>query len=319
MISIIVGHWFKMVGINEYQLLSIGVEIFFFVSGYLYARKKIDQCLDWLIKRWKRLIVPFWIVVALNVIIQNGLNVWTSNQFLSLFFNLLNIQGLNRFFLFINTGSISGMGQTWFLTILMLSYFFMLLVKRNPVIEEWIDENIFLVSFLSIVSQILLSFVGVQIIYQICFFIGYFLSRKKWLVRKNYLIVTMLTMLLCVGRLILKRYIDGSILYDQVISRWSFVFLALFIIMILIWMCDKYGSFTEKIVSSKIWMTLDLMSYPLFLTHYMFLSGNLAVNKFILDDVIMQTILFLIMMFFIACIVVAFTNWRGIKAVWKIE
>lgn len=32
-----------------------------------------------------------------------------------------------------------------------------------------------------------------------------------------------------------------------------------------------------EIVSSRVWKILDLMTYPLFLTHYMFVSGEFAV------------------------------------------
>lgn len=41
MLSIILGHWLSFLGINTYQLLSVGVEIFLFLSGYLYSNKKL--------------------------------------------------------------------------------------------------------------------------------------------------------------------------------------------------------------------------------------------------------------------------------------
>ena len=39
MLSIILGHYLMMKNIYTYQLLSIGVEIFLLVSGYLYGTR----------------------------------------------------------------------------------------------------------------------------------------------------------------------------------------------------------------------------------------------------------------------------------------
>ena len=47
MLSIIAGHWLSMQNINHFQFGAIGVEIFFFVSGYLYSDKKIHNVKDW--------------------------------------------------------------------------------------------------------------------------------------------------------------------------------------------------------------------------------------------------------------------------------
>lgn len=64
MISIIAGHVFAWENINTYQLLSIGVEIFLFVSGYLYAHKDIDSILAFLKERITKLLIPSWIMMC---------------------------------------------------------------------------------------------------------------------------------------------------------------------------------------------------------------------------------------------------------------
>ena len=43
MISIIIGHWCTFAGIYIYQLGGIGVEVFLFLSGYIYGQKKIPN------------------------------------------------------------------------------------------------------------------------------------------------------------------------------------------------------------------------------------------------------------------------------------
>ena len=47
MMSIIVGHLFVIYGINDYQLLAIGVEIFLFISGFLYGNYGTDSWARW--------------------------------------------------------------------------------------------------------------------------------------------------------------------------------------------------------------------------------------------------------------------------------
>lgn len=43
MLSIVLGHICTWKGINTYQLGAIGVEVFLFISGYLYGKKRIDH------------------------------------------------------------------------------------------------------------------------------------------------------------------------------------------------------------------------------------------------------------------------------------
>lgn len=47
MLLIIIGHYFRMVDIYDYQLTAVGVEIFLFISGYLYSDKIIENAKKW--------------------------------------------------------------------------------------------------------------------------------------------------------------------------------------------------------------------------------------------------------------------------------
>ena len=96
MISIIVGHWLSMQGINHFQFGAIGVEIFLFISGYLYSEKNIDSIRGWILNRWKRIILPYWIVLGGVIILRLSFRYQVSFNAAIVFF--FNLQGLDRIF-----------------------------------------------------------------------------------------------------------------------------------------------------------------------------------------------------------------------------
>lgn len=72
MLSIIAGHVLNWEGVETYQLLSVGVEIFLFISGYLYAKKEIKSISYFAKNRILKILVPAWIVVAFVAIPGGG-------------------------------------------------------------------------------------------------------------------------------------------------------------------------------------------------------------------------------------------------------
>lgn len=55
MLSIVFAHICAWKGIYLYQLGSIGVEVFLFISGYLYGRREISDRKQWMIARVRRI------------------------------------------------------------------------------------------------------------------------------------------------------------------------------------------------------------------------------------------------------------------------
>lgn len=127
MISIIAGHVFAWENINTYQLLSIGVEIFLFVSGYLYAHKDIDSILAFLKERITKLLIPSWIMMCVL-----GIATWCIEGELesgTVLVYLLNLQGIPFVFRGIKNGQLFQGGQLWFLTVIFACYIIMYWAK----------------------------------------------------------------------------------------------------------------------------------------------------------------------------------------------
>ena len=205
------------------------------------------------------------------------------------------------------------MGQTWFLSVLVLCYFIMLVLKKRPSIEEMIKNHKKEFFIGSIVCQILLSFVGMQIIRPLCFFYGYFWNKDKInMPVKRYCLLTLMLLTLTAARFVFHVICDGLIVYDYIVFGWSFVVLAVWLIVTAIKLLNYIPNKLNKLVSSRAWRVLDLMTYPLFLTHYMFASGEFAVTNWI-ENLGGQAIAFTLLTCITAFFVLLITEYKELK------
>ena len=319
MLSIIVGHICTEYRINTFQFGGIGVEIFLFISGYLYGTREINNYVQWGIKRWKRLIPPLWYAVAICTFVT--ILMGASMKWTVILTYIFCAQGIGRIVIKNRMQTLLGMGQTWFLTILVVCYILMLLLKKFPKIEKHIDEHRGLYVLGSVFLQITLCYVGIQIVYFLQFFIGYFLSKKDtdqtqnaWVNRRSVVALMVASIISAGVRLWTNRCIDGTILYDRVVARWSFCIISIWLISIMVLVCKK--EWAERMVKSRIWALIDIMSYPLFLAHYMFLTGEMKVMNW-LNGIAVQLIAFCFLTFIVAVCITLLTEWRSIGKIRK--
>lgn len=207
------------------------------------------------------------------------------------------------------------MGQTWFLSVLVICYLIMLVLKKRPIIEKKVREHIKGAFVCSVLCQIVLSFVGIQIIGPLCFFYGYFWNKEELnMPMKKYSILTLLMVMFTAIRFVTHIFCDGSTLYDYIIFGWSFVVLALWLIVTSVKVLGCMPNVIIKMVSCRVWKLLDLMTYPLFLTHYMFTSGEFAVINWI-NGLNAQILVFIILTCISAFLVLFFTDYKKMKEI----
>lgn len=279
MISIIAGHFFCVFGIYDYQLSTIGVEIFLMISGFLYSNKQISNKLLWLENRAKRILLPYWIALAVLLLSKWIFGIRTSWNTVTLY--ALNMQGIDRVFTYCKYSSLSGFGHTWFVTIIMICYFITLLLKSVNEVERVLSKNKKRTLVTVGAIQIALAFFGVQIGYIICFLIGYFWPNHTWdLNAKMYKKLSVAVLFSIILRLVTHVLWDNTIFYNLVIARWTFVVLAIWIIVTITKICDNSKKLKE-IATTKTWTFLDQISYELYLSHYVFMKGTFATANFL--------------------------------------
>lgn len=278
MVSIIIGHWLTMKGIEHFQYGAIGVQIFLFISGYLQRDKQITHYGEWFKSKWARIIAPYYIglfiIVLLRIIFCYKVNL------IALIVHIFNMQGIGRLFSGFSLPVITGYGHTWFLTVIVVCYLFTAVLKKFKFIENKIRNNPTPFLILSVITQIILSALGIQIGNVLCYFYGYFIDHDSEFKSKKYWSYTILVVLATAFRFGIYLLAHDSFLY-QLIFAWSFIILGTWISVTIMKICNNHINTTRKIAASKPWRLVDVSTYALFLTHYMFLKGDLSVEKWV--------------------------------------
>ena len=294
MLTIIITHLCQFYNFVALRSLLIGVPLFFLISGYLYGRKNQD-IKTFFKSRIKTTYIPtllYQLFVFLYSIIVLGI----IPSILDVIMHFLNLQGINNIFLQIKYYPFSSCSITWFMTIIMFCYFlvpFLQHTRDNKKLERGGK-----ISVIGIVLVVLLTFANIRIHYLWVFIVGYLLSyHYKQIGKKHVFISLLVTALLWGVRIFSRGFIDGTILYDEIIAVFSGDMLA-----ILLLICMKYfGGYSqrffeiiERVSKNKIINWLDKMSLYIYLTHYLFFKGFWSVTN-ITSNIILQTILLIVL------------------------
>lgn len=279
MLMIILCHLSSWLGINVLaQFLNVGVEIFLIISGYLYSNRKIDNPFDFIIQRWKKLCIPMYVVFVIlffyKILVKNNIDVIKTIPVY-----LLNLQGVGFFIGQFQIPTLIEIGPLWFITIIMINYILLILVKRFERESFWKSKKkVNVVYIILFVVDCILAIFGIQIAYFLVFFIGYAIGkleikRKK----KSYFILSLGMVLSILIRLIGKIFLDGTIVYNNIIAILTHVVLGLWIYETICLFYHKRKDFCDKICKERYWHWLEEHSMLIYMTHYMFLVGDFNV------------------------------------------
>ena len=128
---------------NPLSWANIGVQIFFFMSGWLYGNKDIADATAWFKRNISKIIVPYWgcLVVFIPVIALLSVDNVTFAKVLTAIFCL---QGFGY--------TIEGIGQHWFVSYIVLCYLitpFILNRYRNFFVTKYMWLHLCIVVFVA--------------------------------------------------------------------------------------------------------------------------------------------------------------------------
>lgn len=281
------------------QSFSVGVQIFLFISGFLYGRKEIRGVFSWIKNRVIRVMIPMLIYVVACLIV--AVVVHSEFSWWSLPLYAFNVQGYAHFIEFIpQIKLIEGTEHLWFLTVLFICYGLTILVKKVHINREKMPKWLMvLICILIVLTTFAASYFGVRLDYILIYFIGYAISSFK--VKTNWVTILIsfgLAASFVVARFLLKRYCDehGDIaLYTQIVIPLSCIGLTLFLYFGLDWLVNitKNIKFFHAIYASKFTGFLDSVSYPIYICHYILIASSVSV--FLLEiHVVLKVLIFLV-------------------------
>ena len=143
-------------------ILNVGVQIFFFMSGFLYGKQEqLPSIKEFYLKRFVRVYIPYFVLLAIVLVVYAIFNLTTISLKQVLFY-LLSLQWF--------VAPIEGLNHLWFLTVLMFGYLLTPWVKRvmdkAPIVCALlfvcccVAEFVFLKKFYSISAWLALYLLG---------------------------------------------------------------------------------------------------------------------------------------------------------------
>lgn len=283
---------------------NVGVPLFFIISGYLYGKKEIKEPLNWYFRRFVKICIPMYIFVLLV-----WLYCFIRYEAKFPYSYILNLQGLSFIFIKMKVGyfvlpeSMGGIGHFWFLTVIMLCYLLLILMKKlestsfmknvekNPKVEV-------VLCILIVAVQIALAYVGFQIVYFIEFFLGYAMNKKdlSFKGKKSFLLISLIMVVALGTRLVVRKFADGTVLHDNIVVSWSQCVLALWIYAFFDFLLSNLPRLESTLGKSKLISWLDGISYFAYITHYIFIKEPFNLQKYI-PNMIVATLVFLVLSF----------------------
>lgn len=271
MLSIVSCHIFQSLNMQIAFWLNVGVQVFLFMSGYLYGQKTIKNNKTWIIKQFKKILVPYYIYVLLIFVVYLLLarNELTRENILSLFF-LKTIFPLPK-----------GLGHLWFILIILICYLI------TPLLQKIVKSNIYSrkkkIILISIICIILESFFFQNKIYTeihnvICYILGYILAYEKG--KEKSKILEFIVIFLAILSNVIKVFdisCNNIVLNSicNILTLNSHILLGSAIFIILYKLLKNINNILNETMKKYI-DKIDSYCYYIYITHHVFILGPLS-------------------------------------------
>ena len=266
--------------------LNVGVQIFLFISGYLYGSKKVDDYKSFYLKRLNKILLPCSILVIIITILSKiFLN--TSYSGITI---VANILGFGGFY-----GTIKLLTHTWFVSYILLCYFI------TPILDKYFNNENNLIKLIILIIFLLMlqifNALNVNIAWISIYIYGFWYSREKNLkIKKNTLIFIFIICVLLLPFKIIVMYEMINLpeiikFYSEHFLNWTHSLLGITMFIILYKLSSKI-----KWKDNKIFKFVDKYSYTIYLTHQIFILNSFSI-LFITNNIFVNILLIIICSF----------------------
>lgn len=266
-LSIFLCHIMKYLDLELEHWFNVGVQIFLFMSGYLYGPKTIENSVDFYIKEFKKILVPYYVVIFPVIILH--------------IIYVKDLTGLDIILTLLLGKTIYGGGHLWFVPYILMCYIITPLLDS---ICRKIDESgkfiyVKLISVIGIFSLFYLLFSSYfNFIFVNCFILGFFFGRFKDRIKPLKYAIYFVTSFNLIQ--IYIDYISALDLsknpYYQQFCNLNHVFLSITIFFVLLKLFNGI-QFTK--LSKNICDFSDKYTYTAYLVHQFLILGSLSLME----------------------------------------
>ncbi len=271
LLSIITCHILQGLNLEAAFWFNVGVQIFLFMSGFLYGQKEIVDPNKWFIKQFKKIYISYLILVIIIIFIDY---VFFDIQYskTTIVVNILGIQGFSSI--------IPTISHTWFVSYILLCYFI------TPVLQSFKFESIknkdFIFTFLVILGFTFifeyLKITSFNSAWIFTYILGYIYAKR--FINKTklfFILLTIATLILLIPRVIIQynlvdinipQVLINNLYYFQ---TYSHAFLGAWLFTILFWIFNKIN-----IKSNRLLEFSDKYSYQIYLVHQIFILFHMS-------------------------------------------
>lgn len=233
-------------------ILNVGVQIFFFISAFIFSQYEITNIFKWFKKRISRIFVPYYIylIIVIPIFYLYGTQYISVKKVLAYIFDL---QG------FINP-AIKGLGHLWFLSVIVFCYLITpILCRLFPSNKD--EKSLFYI--LEIIALVLFLWTSTSyIVWVMVYLLGYYIGRYYKEIPIKVIVVIFIGGLLCIP-FILNNGFNEKCDYILHGIGGSLIFLILYRIYV-------YYNISRDFFLIKY---IDKYSYEIYLTHHLFILG----------------------------------------------
>ncbi len=254
------------------QFFNVGVFIFILISGYLYGTKKIENPKEWLKNRFFKIMIPVYVFMIFifewEILVQHHFKI----KYVLIY--LFDLQ-----FVF---GGVQGAQHLWFLTVIMICYMItpILYQKKEKLLKH--SKIIFaIIAVLAVGLSYIKEEVGRTFMYLLLYISAYVYRNNKTDKQRSKMWLILSIMGLFAVRIVARKFWDGTVLYNTIVVCLTQILLAYHIY----WLLNEIFK-NVKIEGNALVNHFDTISYYVYITHMMFMTGpvrtmGMAENMFI--------------------------------------